>query len=228
MFTKLRTALLLSIFAISIAIAIIFMYAFSASNRAIRRVWGTFTLWTLGAKVHVHGTHDPKAGLMVMNHRSMADIILMESIFPADPCWIAKAELANVPFYGHIIKGPKNISIEREDKRGLITMLKLCKERIAENRTLMIFPEGTRSQNDELLEFKEGGRIIAEKFDLVVQPIVVYGTDIVLDTKNLKAVKGDIHIHYLPSFTPEKKSDWFDTLRDDMQKEFLLLKEKAN
>ncbi len=224
MFTKIRTVTLILTFAISIALTIFFMYLLKAKNRFVRRVWGTFTLKTLSANIIVHGEADPEAGLMILNHRSMSDIILMESILPSDPCWIAKAELAKIPFYGHIIKAPKNIAIEREDRRGLITLLKLCKERLEEGRTLMIFPEGTRSQDDSLLEFKPGAKVIAEKYNLKVQPIVILGTDKVLDTKNLRSEPGDIHIKYLPSFNVTKGEPWLEELKETMQKEYLELK----
>lgn len=66
------------------------------------------------------------------------------------------------------------ILLDREDKRSLVMLFKLAKERLDENRILAIFPEGTRSDGkEEFLPFKNGAKLLVEKYHLRYQPIVV-------------------------------------------------------
>lgn len=52
-------------------------------------------------------------------------------------------------------------------------VLKEAKQRLSEDRVLAIFPEGTRSRNEKLLKFQSGAKILSEKLDLKVQPILI-------------------------------------------------------
>jgi 1-acyl-sn-glycerol-3-phosphate acyltransferase len=142
---------------------------------------------------------------------------------PGDPCWVAKQEISDIPWFGRINDVPKMISIDREDKTGLVKLLKESKERIDEGRVVMIFPEGTRSKGDKLLKFKAGAKMVAEKHGLKVQQVVVYGTDHVLDTQTHTINKGKVYISFLESFTPERGSDWLEKSRDTMQEEYTRL-----
>jgi 1-acyl-sn-glycerol-3-phosphate acyltransferase len=204
----------------SISVTIILMYLFPSKHRTIRKRWAQFQTRMLGAKLHLAGNIDPSAQLFIVNHRSMLDIIALEAIMPADPCWVAKQEISDIPWFGRINDVPKMISIDREDKTGLVKLLKESRERIAEGRVIMIFPEGTRSKGDTLLPFKGGAKMVAEKHGLVIQPVVVCGTDHVLDTQAHKINPGVVRITFLESFTPKRGSDWLETTREAMQKEY--------
>jgi 1-acyl-sn-glycerol-3-phosphate acyltransferase len=221
MLSRIRTILHYIIGFGSISFVIILMYIFPKKQRTIRKKWAIFQTKALGANLIVSGEIDEDAKLFLINHKSMLDIIAIESLMPNDPCWVAKKEITDLPWFGRVNDVPRMISIDREDKRGLITLLKEVKDRLDNKRVVMIFPEGTRSKGDKLLKFKAGAKIIAEKYNLKIQPVVVKGTNLVLDTKEHRINKGDVCISFLKSFTPDKNNkDWFNTLRDDMQKEY--------
>lgn len=223
MFTKINTLFQYFFGFLSISVTIVLMYLFPKQNRAIRKGWAKYQTAALGAKLRVEGTPDPETRLYIINHRSMLDIIALEGIMPNDTCWVAKQEITDIPWFGRINDVPKMISIDREDKKGLVKMMKEVKERLEEGRVIMIFPEGTRSKGDELLPFKAGAKMVAEKYALKVQPVVVYGTDRVVDTQAHSIRPGIVRISFLDSYLPEKGSEWLEASRDLMQKEYTRL-----
>jgi 1-acyl-sn-glycerol-3-phosphate acyltransferase len=207
----------------SISVVIIFFYIFPKKHRIIRKKWAQFQIKMLGAKLEISGTIDSEAKLFIINHRSMLDIIALEAIMPNDPCWVAKQEITDIAWFGRINDIPKMISINREDKKGLLKLLKETKQRIDEGRVIMIFPEGTRSKTDKFLPFKAGAKMVAEKHHLKVQPVVVCGTDKVLDTQTHTINCGVVKISFLNSFTPQRKTNWLEKTREKMQNEYHLL-----
>jgi len=107
------------------------------------------------------------------------------------------------------------ITVERENKRGLLKLFKDLQTPLAEGRTIVIFPEGTRSKQEGLLPFKSGGKMIAEKQQLRVQPVIIKNSDLRLDTKRLKMTPGEVRIRFLPSVTTEDEQ-WFSRLEEQM------------
>ena len=107
------------------------------------------------------------------------------------------------------------IAVERENKQSLIKLLSDAKDRVANGRVLAIFPEGTRSATGKLLPFKGGAKILAEKLNLKVQPIVIVGSEI-LDAKNFSFKGGEIKIVCL-DLVDTAKADWLDATREKMQ-----------
>ena len=111
------------------------------------------------------------------------------------------------------------ILVERESKKSLVKLLKDCKDRLNKGRPIGIFPEGTRSDGKKLLKFKAGARIIAEKYDLIVQPVMIIGTRKILDSQNLRQESGVVKIKYLPSVKAIKGTNWFKDIEATMAKE---------
>lgn len=223
--SKIRGVLFAIYFLISVAIIIVLMYLFNRANRAIRRAWAKSVLTLFGIKIEVVGKRDSEANFLMMNHQSMLDIILLEAIEKDNLCWVAKTEIRKVPLYGHILPAPKMIEVDREDKKGLIKLLKDVKDRLANSRTICMFPEGTRSDGDKLLKFKAGAKMVAEKFALKVQPIVIIGAINGLDSKRLTQNSATIKIIYLDSFTPERGSEWYQETHNKMEE---VLKKELN
>lgn len=178
----------------------------------------------LGIKVIVEGEIDPEAKMLIMNHSSLLDIVLIEAFYPYDLVWIAKKELFDMPFFGLLLKLPENIRLDRSDRKSIIYLLKEAKEKV-KKKTIAIFPEGTRARGDKLLPFKPGAKIIAEKLNLKVQPAVLVCSRERFDSKTLTLNPGIVKIIYLDSFYPDSKTEWLKDLRAKMQE--ILDREKA-
>ncbi len=200
----------------SISIVVILLYLFNSKHRAIRKVWAKVQTTVMGAEFQTFKEADKEAKIYIINHRSMLDIIALEALLDGNPCWIGKKEITKIPFFGRIMSAPKMITIDRQDKRGIIHLIKEVKNRLEDNREIMIFPEGTRSFGEGLKKFKSGAKIIAEKYNLKVQPVVLVGSEFILDSKKIKTHPGKLEVHFLKSFTPKKDTPWYEDLEKEM------------
>ena len=213
---RLRGILILIQFMITVSLTIIFMYIFQKSNRKVRQIWANLQLKLMGANVVSEGVYDDTADMLIFNHQSMMDIILFEAIASRDIAWVAKKEIGDIPWFGHILKAPKMIMVERESKKSLMALLKDSKDRLEDGRQLCIFPEGTRTDGKNLRKFKAGAKIIAEKYNLKVQPAVIIGSIDVFDSKRATQKSGDITIVYLPTIEANKETTWYEDTEKEM------------
>jgi len=179
------------------------------------------SLFLMGSNAVQEGEMDPEADMYIMNHQGIIDIVGMEALQNRHLCWIAKKELFDTPWYGHLLRNADMISLDRSNKAGLIKLMKDVKSAIQEkHRAVAIFPEGTRAKDQKVLPFKQGTRMIAEKLGLKVQPIVITGSKWVLNEHNRTGHSGTVHYKFLPTVTADKADkEWFDKLHELMQKE---------
>ncbi|OQX49810.1 MAG: 1-acyl-sn-glycerol-3-phosphate acyltransferase [Epsilonproteobacteria bacterium 4484_20] len=179
------------------------------------------SLFLMGSRAVQEGEMDPEADMYVMNHQGIIDIVGMEALQNNHLCWIAKKELFDTPWYGHLLRNGDMISLDRSNKAGLIKLMKDVKESLQEkHRAVAIFPEGTRAKDQKVLPFKQGTKMIAEKLGLKVQPIVITGSKWVLNEHERTGHSGTVHYKFLPAVTADKADkEWFDRIHALMQKE---------
>lgn len=169
--------------------------------------------------VNVKGTPDPDAQMFLINHQSDIDIGIMETITSKDLAWVAKKELFKVPFFGLVVRLPKDIALERESKTALLKLIKDCKERLDQGRVITIFPEGTRTETGKMKPFKAGAKMVADKFTLKVQPVVLIATAWHFSNKRKVFNPGTITAIYLDSFIADKSNpEWLNETHTHMQK----------
>ncbi len=214
--SKIRALFFAIEFVISVILVVFFMWLFNDKNRAIRKFWGRSQRFFGGYKLEVIGNFSDEANILLINHQSMLDIIVLEEVHPKNLCWIAKAQIGKIPIIGKILSLPKMIAVERENKHSLIKLLSEAKDRVENGRVLAIFPEGTRSQTNKLLPFKGGAKMLVEKLNLKVQPIVIIGSD-ALKVKEFSFKKADIKIFCL-DLVDTSKENWLEATRESMQK----------
>lgn len=196
------------------------MYIFNKHHHKIRKVWTALQVKLLGIKLEIKGELDTTCDMVMMNHQALLDIVVMEHIHPRNLAWVGKKEITDLFFFGHIMKAPKMISINREDKTGIVTLLREGKERLDAGRPIAMFPEGTRSDGKRIAHFKSGARILADKYNLKVQPVVMLHTREVLDSKTLRATPGVVKVIFLEPIVASKESDWFVQIENQMKEVF--------
>jgi len=169
--------------------------------------------------VRVKGIPDPDAQMYLINHQSDIDIGIMETISTKDLAWVAKKELFNVPFFGLVVRLPKDIALERESKTALVKLIKECKDRLDHGRVITIFPEGTRTETGKMKPFKAGAKMVADKYSLKVQPVVLIATAWHFSNKRKDFNPGTITAIYLESFIADKSNpEWLNETQIQMQK----------
>ncbi|HFB53548.1 MAG TPA: 1-acyl-sn-glycerol-3-phosphate acyltransferase [Sulfurimonas autotrophica] len=118
--------------------------------------------------------------LYAINHRSLLDIIVMENIFSRyekNGTWIAKQELFEDPIYGKFFQYSGCISVDLENKRGLLNFFKTIKRVFSkvDNMNLYIFPEGERFKGEGIHKFQSGAAKIAKANNLDIVPVYIKG-----------------------------------------------------
>ncbi|HED31407.1 MAG TPA: 1-acyl-sn-glycerol-3-phosphate acyltransferase, partial [Prosthecochloris aestuarii] len=128
--------------------------------------WGRFCAKTLGIEIEIAGNehYDQKAHyLVISNHAGMADIPILLGALKLNLRFVAKEELGKIPVFGWVLKQAGYVLIKRgQNKEALKSLLNASKV-LESGRSIHIFPEGTRSGTGELLPFKRGAFIIAQK-----------------------------------------------------------------
>ncbi|ARE81134.1 lysophospholipid acyltransferase family protein [Campylobacter helveticus] len=217
-YSKIR-ALIFWIFFIFSVSGVIIAFCFTQNQNTIwkiRRLWAKTQKPILSYKIELLGEFDEEAQMIIMNHQSALDIIALESIYPKNLCWIAKKELGEIPVFKIAIKKPKLLCIDRKNPRDLVRVLKDAKERLEAGRILAIFPEGTRSKNEKMLKFQSGAKILSEKLNLKVQPVLIVDSAKILDTKNFSARSGVLKLIPLP-LVDLNDENWLENTRKTMQ-----------
>jgi len=180
----------------------------------------SLTLWMMGGIALKKGKLDKSANMYVMNHQGIVDIIGLEAVQNNHMRWAAKKELFDTVWFGNLLKYGEMISIDRGSKSALRKFITDVEEsRDSYKRPVAIFPEGTRTDGQNLLSFKAGTKIIAEKLELRIQPIVITGSKKLLNEHNRTAHPAIVHYHFLPTIDVKNADkNWYTSLRDNMQK----------
>ncbi len=201
---------------IALTLSIVIFPFFKAPRS--QKIAAKFIHFMTGFKIETKGKEDPATQMFLLNHRSDIDIEVMELVTKKELAWVAKKELFDVPFFGLALKLPEDIPVERENKKSLLKLLKDAKERLDKGKTIAIFPEGTRSRSQKMLPFKNGAKIIADKYKLRVQPVVLIGTAECYDIKTFSYTPRTMRAVFLDSFiADEKNENWLKELRVKMQ-----------
>ncbi len=217
---RIRGIILVLQFSITVAFTVLAMYLFRNHTHKIIKVWMKFQIKFLGIRLETVGKIDESCDMILMNHQSLLDIIVMEHLHNRDIAWVAKKEISDLFFFGHIIKAPRMISVDRENKAGIISLLKDVKDRLSKGRPIAMFPEGTRSDGSKILKFKAGAKMVANKFSLKIQPVLLLNTRSIVDSKNLKAKPGLVKVIYLEPVQANKGTTWFEDLETLMKSKF--------
>jgi len=216
-FARIRWAYVTLIIFIGLTISIIIFPLFKTPRS--QKIAAKFIKFMTFFEVESKGTEDPQTQMFLINHQSDIDIEVMELLTEKELAWVAKKELFDVPFFGLALKLPEDIAVERESKTSLLKLLKDAKDRLDKGKTIAIFPEGTRSRSEKMLPFKNGAKLIADKYALRVQPVVLLETAKAFDIKRFHSEPRTIKAIFLDSFIADKNDpDWLKNLRKKMQK----------
>ncbi|MCK4440942.1 MAG: 1-acyl-sn-glycerol-3-phosphate acyltransferase [Sulfurovaceae bacterium] len=198
------------------------MYLSKKNSSQILHKYNLLIMKLIGGKIETNGDRDNSADMFIINHQGVVDIIAMEASELTDIRWIAKKEIFEAIWFGNVVKLSNMVSVDRENKVGLIKLIRDSKETKESNphRVLAIFPEGTRAKGQKLRKFKSGAKILAEKLELKVQPIVITNSKKLLNQHEHIAQNATVYINYLEPFTANRDNkEWYKELQENMQKE---------
>ncbi|MEA2084016.1 MAG: lysophospholipid acyltransferase family protein [Thermodesulfobacteriota bacterium] len=190
------------------------------------RFWGRTVSRVCGMSVKVEGGEklDPtKSYIFAANHQSQFDIFALQGYLGIDFRWLAKKELFDIPVFGSSMRIAGYIPINRGKGREAFKSLIEAAERIAEGTSVVIFPEGTRSPDGRIQEFKSGGMVLAIKSGVSVVPVAITGTHHIMPKGTLLSRPGDVMIRVgepieTSGFKPKQKNNLAIRVHDAVAK----------
>ena len=209
------TVLVTGFFAVIVILAS-FISKNSNTLHKITRIWAKCILVASGVKVTVKGLHniDPAGSYIYMsNHLSNFDIPVLMAYLPVQFRWLAKAELFKIPLFGHAMKRAGHIRIDRSDRKSAIQSINKAAKTIRNGVSVVIFPEGTRSQDNNIQPFKKGGFFLAVDSGVYIIPIIIHGTWFIMPKKRFLVKPGNV---VLEITSPIDSSDYTRKTKDDL------------
>ena len=149
-------------------------------SAAIIRCVFRVLLFICGTKITCTGRENipsDRPVLFVCNHRSDFDILVAMVCTTGCLGFVAKTELKKIPLLAQWMKLIRCVFIDRSNPKQALRAINEAIGNVKDGVSMWLFPEGTRSQGEEMLPFKEGSFRIAEKSSCPVVPVAMAGTE---------------------------------------------------
>src|SRR5579859_5141903 len=202
MLRTLFVAIFLSLYIIVVGIPLLIYTVLVKSPDALYWAGARGTMFfcrAVGVRVKVLGTERIPAGtcLFVANHTSSADAPAVVGAIPRRIAILLKKSLFAYPIVGQAFTLAHFIPVERNNHDSAIASLEKATEAMREGQSFLIYPEGTRSNDGRLGEFKRGAVVMAIKAGVPIVPMVCAGAHKVMEKKSLEIRPGLITVEFL-------------------------------
>jgi len=179
-------------------------------------LWARMIIWTNLIKVTLSCEVDPGPGpyVIISNHQSYLDIPALLVSLPFNYRMVAKKELFRIPVFGWGMKLAGYIEVDRSDTKKAMRGMSEADRQLNEGRSIVMFPEGTRSLDGNLLPMKKGAFVLALKNKTPILPITVHGSFTILPKGTLRMGNAEIRVHLgTPIPTRDKTRENRDQLK---------------
>jgi len=204
----LKTVFLFPLFMVFIMFplcVLIVITAFLPKGRVLATKLYEFFGWIgivlVGVELNIIGAEkiDPKKSYVVIgNHPSTLDIFTHITALPVSIRFLTKTELFRIPIFGRVLK---TLGLPRIDRKNAKANFEKINDSINQviklGNSIMIFPEGKRSNQKELLPFKKGASHIAKNFNLPIIPVVSHNAHNLMVKGKVWIKSGEIKIEIL-------------------------------
>lgn len=161
------------------------------------RSWAKRVLFVAGVKIETIGLEKlegSKSYVFVANHSSYFDIPAVFVSIPQQLRIMYKRELEKIPFFGWYLRASDFIPVEREDSASARASLLKSINLIRKNISVLLFPEGTRSVDGSLQNFKRGAFLLALKSNKELVPLTIVGSNKLLPRRKIFFRSGLIRV----------------------------------
>lgn len=176
-----------------------------------------FFVRAVGVRVRVKGTDRvPKeACLFAANHTSSADAPAIVGAIPRRVAILLKESLFKWPIVGAAFRSAHFIPVNRSARDSAVASVEKATEAMKAGQSFLIYPEGTRSPDGRLQEFKKGAVVMAIKAGVPIVPMVCSGAHRIMEKKSLVIRSGEIVVEFLEPIDASRHS--FEE-RDELNK----------
>jgi 1-acyl-sn-glycerol-3-phosphate acyltransferase len=205
-FAYLYSAMVLVVMIVITFLTMVLTRPFDSKGRILNKIsslYGALFIWGNPMwSIKISGKENiPVDGayILISNHQSMTDIMALYSTFIHFK-WVSKRENFKIPFVGWVLTMNQDIRLARSNPRSMIKMMNQCVCALGKGIPVLLFPEGTRSRNGKLRNFKEGAFKIAKKAGVPIVPVVLDNTwKATIDKNGLLKEKADIKMCIFPA-----------------------------
>ncbi len=176
-----------------------------------RHLWSGGTLLISGIKLHVTGHENvdySKPHVYIANHQSYMDIPCIMNAVDNHLYFIAKKELRMAPFLGWFIWLSGMIFIDRSNRRKALESIRIASKKIRDGRSILTFPEETRSKDGNLNSFKKGAFLMALEANVSIVPISISGTEKICPATKVVLTPGNVSLHIGQPISVDGYSRW--------------------
>ena len=139
--------------------------------------------------------------IFVSNHQGYFDIFALSGYLPVQIRWVAKSSLFKIPFMGWAMKAAGYIQVTRSDRKKSYQAFIETVEKVKEGCSIIIFPEGTRSEDGTLGPFKKGSNLIANRSNSPMVPVTITGSSDIITKGSFLINPGPVEIILSPAVT---------------------------
>jgi 1-acyl-sn-glycerol-3-phosphate acyltransferase len=161
----------------------------------VANLWAKMLLKLTRIRVKVIGRENvltDRPQIFMANHQSDFDILIVLACIPGQFRWIVKKELFRIPVFGKAMKSAGYIEIDRQNHEKAMKSLEEAAQKIQEGKSVVTFPEGTRSKDGTIRPFKQGIFHLAIKAGVPIVPISIIGAREIMPKRTLMIKPGKI------------------------------------
>jgi 1-acyl-sn-glycerol-3-phosphate acyltransferase len=162
------------------------------------RRWVRTLLWAAGVDVVLENPERidvNRPQILIANHVGWFDVLALADVIPGKFVFVAKKELARVPIFGAAVHACGHIFVDRQDRAKAVASLEVARRQLERHHpTVVIFPEGTRSRDGELLPFKRGAFVLALQTGAELVPAFIEGSREVMKPGSLLIDSGTVRV----------------------------------
>jgi len=198
-------ATLFTVLATPVAIAACALGYKRWANMAIAARWARLIAWLTPMRVVIDGAEhiDRERGyVLVANHVSQYDIPLIYGFSGLDLRWVMKAEIGKLPFIAQGCRALGHIFIDRRDPEQARAAINNAVAGLPTGTGVLFFPEGTRSRDGRLMQFRKGAFRVAADRGLPILPVTVIGTRELLPPGSIRIRPGTVRLVLHPPIQP--------------------------
>lgn len=163
-------------------------------NKYFLRPFFGFMLKILNVKINIHGDIDRTFShtMVVANHTSLFDIVLLTSQIRSRMIYVSKKENTKIPVISWWMMMNETIFIDRDNLKQSLKKMSKASEYLLEGENIMIFPQGTRDV--ENINFKSGTLRFAQKGEADIWPIAIKGPNKIFEGLGYKRKEIDLYL----------------------------------
>ena len=163
---------------------------------SVARFVSRAALWLTATRLEVIGSWPKEKDVIVVaNHASYLDAVVLAAVIPGEPAFVAKKELAQQFVAGPFLRRLGTLFVERTDPEGGVEDVNKALEAAQAGRKLVFLPEGTFTRAPGLLPFRLGAFVIAARQNLRVLPVAIQGTRSILRSGRRFPRRGAVSVH---------------------------------